>query len=133
MGWPGLRPLTGSTLFNLASGCYTITLGQALFERSGSVSAFTGIVVIEYVVPVVLGAVAGSMADRVNPAGVCAVASIVPALSLIAYLVAPAGLYVVTCDATARLDFSTTPLAWGVFWSPTLHAHAEALPPPFRQ
>lgn len=45
----------------------------------------------------------------------------------------PAGLYVVTCDATARLDFSKTPLAWGVFWSPTLHAHAEALPPPFRQ
>ena len=45
----------------------------------------------------------------------------------------PLGLYVVTCDATARLDFARTPLAWGVFWSPTLHAHAEALPPPFRQ
>jgi hypothetical protein len=81
-------------LFNLASGCYTITLGQALFEKSGSVSAFTGIVVIEYIVPVILGAVAGSLADRINPAVVCAVASIVPALSLIAYLVAPAGLLV---------------------------------------
>jgi hypothetical protein len=92
--WPGLRLLTGSTLFNLASGCYTITLGQALFEKSGSVSAFTGIVVIEYIVPVILGAVAGSMADRINPAVVCALASIVPALSLIAYLVAPAGLLV---------------------------------------
>ena len=45
----------------------------------------------------------------------------------------PAGLSVVTCDATATLDFSKTPLAWGIFWSPTLHAHAEALPPPFRQ
>jgi hypothetical protein len=45
----------------------------------------------------------------------------------------PSGLEVVTCDATARLDFSRTPLAWGVFWSPMLHAHAEALPPPFRQ
>lgn len=45
----------------------------------------------------------------------------------------PAGLFVVTCDASATLDFSRTPLAWGVFWSPTLHAHAEALPPPFRQ
>jgi hypothetical protein len=45
----------------------------------------------------------------------------------------PAGLYVVTCDAAAILDFSQTPLAWGVFWRPTLHAHAEALPPPFRQ
>jgi hypothetical protein len=45
----------------------------------------------------------------------------------------PAGLYVVICDATATLDFSRTPLAWGVFWAPTLHAHAEALPPPFRQ
>jgi MFS family permease len=92
--WPGLRLLTGSTLFNLASGCYTITLGQALFEKSGSVSAFTGIVVIEYIVPVILGALAGSLADRINPAVVCAVASIVPALSLIAYLVAPTGLLV---------------------------------------
>ena len=93
--WPGLRLLTGSALFNLASGCYTITLGQALFEKSGSVSAFAGIVVIEYLVPVLLGAFAGSLADRVNPAVVCAVASLVPALSLLAYLVAPAGLLVV--------------------------------------
>jgi len=45
----------------------------------------------------------------------------------------PFGLYVVTCDATATLDFSRTPLAWGVFWSPALHAHAESVPPPFRQ
>ena len=45
----------------------------------------------------------------------------------------PRGLSVVLCEATATLDFSRTPLAWGVFWSPTLHAHAEALPPPFRQ
>jgi len=45
----------------------------------------------------------------------------------------PAGLHVVICDASAQLDFSRTPLAWGVFWSPLLHAHAEALPPPFRQ
>ncbi|HET7665081.1 MAG TPA: MFS transporter [Mycobacterium sp.] len=92
--WPGFRALAGSMLFNLASGCFTITLGQALFEKSGSVSAFTGVVVIEYLVPVLLGAVAGSMADRVNPAVVCAVASIVPALALMGYLVAPAGLVV---------------------------------------
>jgi hypothetical protein len=45
----------------------------------------------------------------------------------------PGGLSVVLCEATATLDFSKTPLAWGVFWSPTLHARAEALPPPFRQ
>ncbi|TMB91931.1 MAG: hypothetical protein E6J45_04045 [Chloroflexi bacterium] len=45
----------------------------------------------------------------------------------------PFGLEVVVCDASARLDFSRTPLAWGVFWAPMLHAHAEALPPPFRQ
>lgn len=94
-GWPGMRLLAGSMLFNLASGCYTITLGQALFESSGSVSAFTGVVMLEFIVPVVLGAVAGSIADRFNPAMVCAVASIIPALSLIAYLVAPAGLLVV--------------------------------------
>lgn len=93
--WPGTRLLAGSTLFNLASGCYTITLGQALFEKSGSVSAFTAILVLEFAVPVILGALAGSLADRFNPAVVCAVASIVPALSLFAYLVAPAGLLVV--------------------------------------
>jgi hypothetical protein len=92
--WPGFRALTGSMLFNIASGCFTITLGQALFEKSGSVSAFTGVVVIEYVVPILLGALAGSMADRVNPAVVCAVASIVPGLALMGYLVAPAGLVV---------------------------------------
>ena len=92
--WPGYRALAGSMLFNLASGCFTITLGQALFEKSGSVSAFTGVVVIEYVVPILLGAVAGSLADRVNPAAVCAVASVVPALALMGYLVAPAGLVV---------------------------------------
>jgi hypothetical protein len=45
----------------------------------------------------------------------------------------PSGLDVVTCSASASLDFANTPLAWGVFWTPTLHAHAEALPPPFRQ
>ena len=92
--WPGFRLLAGSMLFNLASGCFTITLGQALFEKSGSVSAFTGVLVIEYVVPVILGAVAGTMADRVNPAVVCAVASILPALALMGYLAAPAGLVV---------------------------------------
>ena len=93
--WPGLRLLAGSTLFNVASGCFTITLGQALFERSGSVSAFTGVVVIEFLVPVLLGAVAGSLADRVNPAVVCAVASVIPALALLGYLVTPAGLVAV--------------------------------------
>jgi hypothetical protein len=45
----------------------------------------------------------------------------------------PAGLDVVICSATTRLDFSRTPLAWGVFWAPTVHAQSEALPPPFRQ
>ena len=45
----------------------------------------------------------------------------------------PSGLEVVTCSASASLDFANTPLAWGVFWTPTLHAQAEALPPPFRQ
>jgi hypothetical protein len=45
----------------------------------------------------------------------------------------PAGLAVVICSATTKLDFSHTPLAWGVFWTPTVHAQAEALPPPFRQ
>ena len=45
----------------------------------------------------------------------------------------PSGLEVVTCSASASLDFANTPLAWGVFWTPTIHAQAEALPPPFRQ
>jgi hypothetical protein len=45
----------------------------------------------------------------------------------------PSGLEVVICSASASLDFANTPLAWGVFWTPTLHAQAETLPPPFRQ
>jgi hypothetical protein len=45
----------------------------------------------------------------------------------------PRGLSAVMCESTATLDFSRTPLAWGVFWRPQLSAHAEALPPPFRQ
>ncbi len=45
----------------------------------------------------------------------------------------PAGLDVVTCEASTRIDFSKTPLGWGVFWSPIVHARTEALPPPFRQ
>ncbi len=45
----------------------------------------------------------------------------------------PAGLDVVICSASASVDFANTPLAWGVFWTPVLHAQAEALPPPFRQ
>jgi hypothetical protein len=45
----------------------------------------------------------------------------------------PSGLDVVTCSTSVSLDFSKTPLAWGVFWTPVLHAQAEALPPPFRQ
>lgn len=45
----------------------------------------------------------------------------------------PRGLSVVMCQASATLDFSRTPLAWGVVWRPTLSSHAEAVPPPFRQ
>jgi hypothetical protein len=48
-------------------------------------------------------------------------------------LAPPGGLDVVICSATTKLDFSRTPLAWGIFWTPTVHAQAEALPPPFRQ
>ena len=45
----------------------------------------------------------------------------------------PAGLRVVRCTASATLDFSRTPLAWAIPWSPTISATAEAVPPPFRQ
>ncbi len=45
----------------------------------------------------------------------------------------PSGLDVVICNATTKIDFSRTPLAWGILWTPTVHAQAEALPPPFRQ
>ena len=48
----------------------------------------------------------------------------------------PSGLDVVTCSASASLDFANTPLAcWsGVRDADALyHAQAEALPPPFRQ
>jgi len=45
----------------------------------------------------------------------------------------PAGLRVVRCTASASLEFSRTPLAWAIPWSPTISATAEAIPPPFRQ
>jgi hypothetical protein len=45
----------------------------------------------------------------------------------------PAGLDVVRCSASATLDFSRTPLAWAIPWTPTVSATAEAIPPPFRQ
>ena len=45
----------------------------------------------------------------------------------------PSGLRVVRCTASASLDFSRTPLAWAIPWSPTVAATAEAIPPPFRQ
>lgn len=45
----------------------------------------------------------------------------------------PSGLRVVRCAASATLDFSRTPLAWAIPWSPTIAATAEAIPPPFRQ
>lgn len=40
---------------------------------------------------------------------------------------------VVTCTSKARIDFSKTPLAWAIFWTPTISASATSLPPPFRQ
>jgi hypothetical protein len=45
----------------------------------------------------------------------------------------PTGLRVVRCTASATLDYSRTPLAWAIPWSPTIAATAEAIPPPFRQ
>ncbi len=48
-------------------------------------------------------------------------------------LARPSGLRVVRCSASATLDFSRTPLAWAIPWSPTIAAVAEAIPPPFRQ
>lgn len=37
------------------------------------------------------------------------------------------------CEARAALHYERTPLAWAIFWTPTISAHAEALAPPFRQ
>lgn len=37
------------------------------------------------------------------------------------------------CDATATIHYERTPLAWAVFWTPTISSHAEAVAPPFRQ
>ena len=45
----------------------------------------------------------------------------------------PQGLRVVRCTSSATLDFSRSPLAWAIPWSPTIAATGEAIPPPFRQ
>lgn len=43
------------------------------------------------------------------------------------------GIHMTYCHTTVKLDYSKTPLAWAVFWSPTLKSQAETAPPPFRQ
>lgn len=86
---PGASLLLGSASFNFASGCYTIALGQSLFEATGSVSAFTAVVTIEYVGPILLGAIAGSLSDRLNAALLCMWASLLAAVSLFIYLAIP--------------------------------------------
>lgn len=42
-------------------------------------------------------------------------------------------LHMTLCTSKVKLDYSKTPLAWAIFWSPTLTSTAEAAPPPFRQ
>jgi hypothetical protein len=43
------------------------------------------------------------------------------------------GIHVTICTTDVKLDFGKTPLAWAVFWAPSLTSRAEAVPPPFRQ
>lgn len=89
---PGFYLLLGSLFFNFASGCYTIALGQSLFEETGSVGAFTAVVTIEYIGPIVLGMLAGSLSDRVNAALLCMWSALLAAVSLCVYLSIPGGL-----------------------------------------
>jgi len=42
-------------------------------------------------------------------------------------------LRVTFCTSAVDIDYSKTPLAWAVFWKPTLTSTSEAVPPPFRQ
>ncbi|WP_141746470.1 MULTISPECIES: MFS transporter [unclassified Corynebacterium] len=86
---PGASLLLGSGFFNFASGCYTIALGQSLFETTGSVGAFTAVVTIEYVGPILLGMLAGSLSDRINAALLCMWAALLAAVSLCVYLSIP--------------------------------------------
>src|SRR5690606_9075506 len=86
---PGASLLSGSTLFNFASGCYTLALGQALYEETGSVGVFTAVVVIEYVGPIVLGALAGSLTDRFNAALLCMWSAVVATAAMCAFLLVP--------------------------------------------
>ncbi|MFC3848773.1 MFS transporter [Corynebacterium hansenii] len=86
---PGAPLLAGSGLFNFASGGYAIALGQGLFESTGSVAAFTAVVIMEYLGPIILGAVAGSLSDRVNAALLCLWSAALAAVSVTAYLLVP--------------------------------------------
>lgn len=82
----GSRFIAGSFGFNVASGCYAIALAQELYRATGSVGAFTVVVLVEYLMPIVLGVPAGTLADRRNPALVGAWACFVPAAVLGLYL-----------------------------------------------
>lgn len=86
---PGASLLAGSALFNLASGAYAIALGQGLYESTGSVFAFTVVVVAEYLGPIALGAAAGSLSDRVNAALLCLWSAASAAAVLTVYLLLP--------------------------------------------
>ncbi|MDO4258697.1 MAG: MFS transporter [Actinomycetaceae bacterium] len=86
---PGAPLLLGSGLFNFASGCYTIVLGQSLFHSTGSVAVFTAVVTIEYIGPILLAAIAGTLSDRINSALLCMWASFLAAVSVAAYIAAP--------------------------------------------
>ncbi|MFD5867073.1 MFS transporter [Corynebacterium sp. NPDC060344] len=86
---PGAFLLAGSGLFNFASGGYAIALGQGLFEATGSISAFTAVVIVEYLGPIVLAVAAGSLSDRINAALLCMWSALLAAISVSVYLIVP--------------------------------------------
>jgi hypothetical protein len=85
--WPGAAYLFSSLAYNIGSGCYAVALGQSLFEQTNSPSAFVVVLVVEYLMPVVLGVSAGSLVDRGDPARVAAIVCGLTSVAVGAYAV----------------------------------------------
>lgn len=125
---PGASLLVGSALFNFASGGYAISLGQGLYESTGSVAAFTAVVVIEYVAPILLGAFAGSLSDRVNAALLCLWSAALAAMSLTIYLLVPGALPAMAIALGVAINFLRPFYRAGIFAAGARSVRSSELP-----
>jgi hypothetical protein len=59
--------LAATLVTNVGNGMYTLAVGKLLYDQTGSVAAFGGVIILEHVVTFLLHAVAGPWVDRGDP------------------------------------------------------------------